>query len=36
MFLGTLGASFLDNMLASKGINRAGYESKRSAIKNFY
>ena len=40
MLLGTLGASLLGNMLASKGINRtgevfirAGYRSKRSSIK---
>ena len=28
MLLGTLGPSFLGNMLAGKGINRAGYGSK--------
>ena len=28
MLLGTLGSSFLGNMLAGKGINRAGYGSK--------
>ena len=28
MLLGTLGASLLGNMLAGKGINRAGYGSK--------
>ena len=28
MLLGTLGGSFLGNMLAGKGINRAGYGSK--------
>ena len=41
MLLGALGASLLGNMLAGKGINkagegfiRAGYGSKRSSIKN--
>ena len=41
MLLGTLGASLLGNMLAGKGINRAGeggirsgYGSKRSSIKS--
>ena len=28
MLLGTLGASFLENMLTGKGIVRAGYRSK--------
>ena len=42
ILLGTLGASMLGNMLAGKGINRAGdgiirtgYGSKRSVRKNF-
>ena len=42
MLLGTLGESLLGNMLADKGINRAGeefigagYGSKRFSIKNF-
>ena len=42
MFLGTVGASLLGNMLAAKGINRAGeafiragYGSRRSSIKDF-
>ena len=42
ILLGTLGASMLGNMLAGKGINRAGdgiirtgYGSKRSVSKNF-
>ena len=42
MLLGTLGESLLGNMLADKGINRAGegfiragYGSKRFWIKNF-
>ena len=42
MLLGTVGASLLGNMLAGKGINRAGkafiragYGSKRSSIKDF-
>ena len=42
ILLGTLGASMLGNMLAGKGINRAGdgiirtgYEPKRSVNKNF-
>ena len=42
ILLGTLGASMLRNMLAGKGINRAGdgiirtgYGSKRSVSKNF-
>ena len=42
MLLGTLGASLLGNILASKGINRAregairaSYGSKRSVNKNF-
>ena len=29
MFLGPLGASLLGNILAGKGITRAGYDSKR-------
>ena len=32
MLLGTLGASLLGNMLASKGIQRAGYGSKGKGI----
>ena len=28
IFLGTLGASLLGNMLTGKGVNRAGYSSK--------
>ena len=42
MLLGTLGASLLENMLAGKGINRAGEGfiragngSKRSSIEDF-
>ena len=42
MLLGTLGASLLGNMLAGKGINkagegfiRAGYGSKKSSTKDF-
>ena len=42
MFLGTLGANLLGNMLAGKGMNRAGkifiragYGSKRFSIKDF-
>ena len=35
MLLGTLGASLLRNILAGKGINRVGYGSKRSSIKDF-
>ena len=35
MLLGTLGASLLGNMLTGKGINRVGYGSKRSSVKNF-
>ena len=29
MLLGTLGVNLLENMLASKGIVRAGYENKK-------
>ena len=29
MLFGTLGASLLGNILAGKGINRAGYENKK-------
>ena len=43
MLLGTLGASLLGNMLAGKGVIRAGegtatvgYGSKRSSLKNFF
>ena len=43
VLLGTLGASLLGNMLAGKGINRAGegfiragYRSKRSSIKKYF
>ena len=32
MLLGTLGASLLGNMLADKGINRAGYGNKADGI----
>ena len=32
MLLGTLGATLLGNMLASKGINRAGYVNKGYGI----
>ena len=42
MFLGTLGETLLGNILADKGMNRAGevllragYRSKRSSIKDF-
>ena len=42
MLLGTLGASLLGNMLASKGVirtregtARVGYRSKKSSLKNF-
>ena len=43
MLLGTLGASLLGNMLAGKGVIRAGegtarvcYGSKRSSLKKFF
>ena len=32
MLLGTLGAGLLGNMLADKGVNRAGYGNKRDGI----
>ena len=35
MLLGTLGASLLRNMLAGKGVNRAGYGHKDLQSKNF-
>ena len=34
MLFGTLGASLLGNILAGKGINRAGYENKKE--KQYY
>ena len=36
MLLGTLGASLLGNMLAGKGVIRAGYGSRRFSFKNFF
>ena len=35
MLRGTLGASLLGNILAGKGVIRAGYGSLRSSLKNF-
>ena len=36
MLLGTLGASLLGNMLAGKGVIRAGYGSRRFSFKIFF